>query len=229
MQTIYHTSFDEGFGPLEGEPLLLVPTGWRLAWAPGQKPGPVRPEVQPEIKSRGDHGMLTGENGVKIAHAYAFFDAALYRTFAASPGRRYRVSAWCTAESQGGLACRVGIHPAAETDHADPYAVWSTWYGTDDHDFAPYRWQQRSSETIAESQLITVFLRCTARDAVQVNAGFFDDVLLEGDEGPTPPPPDGGLLAYLAQAQATHHQLSADLHALETYILEQQRLCLLID
>jgi hypothetical protein len=236
MQTIYATSFDEGFEPQAGEQLLLTPKGWTVAWAPGEKPGPVRPEVQPEIRSRGDRGMLTGENGVKICHAYAFFDAVLYRCIAARPGRRYRLSAWTTAESNGGLACRVGIHPAGDrvappqggTDHTDQFVSWSTWYGTDDDDFLPYRWQRRSTEAIAEAELITILLRCTARDAVQVNAGFFDDVLLEGDEGP-PPAPTGGLPEYLDQLRRTHAQLSADLQALETYIESQQRLCILVD
>jgi hypothetical protein len=82
---------------------------------------------------------------------------------------------------------------------------------------------------IAEGDLITVFLRVTARDAVQVNAGFFDDVLLEADEQTSPTPIDGGLQGYLDQLRATTQQLTADLSALETYILEQQRLCLLLD
>ncbi|MFN2230463.1 MAG: hypothetical protein ACK2VA_11890 [Anaerolineae bacterium] len=230
MQTIYHTSFDEGFEPQQGEQLLLTPKGWIVAWSPGEKPGPVRPEVQPEIRSRGDRGMLTGENGVKICHAYAFFDAVLYRCLAAAPGRRYRLSAWTTAESQGGLACQVGIHPAGELDWADPFVQWSTWYGTDDDDFLPYRWQSRATEVVAEKDLITIFLRCTARDAVQVNAGFFDDVAVESDEGQINPSPAPGSLAdYLDQLRATHAQLGADVHALESYIESQQRLCLLID
>jgi hypothetical protein len=229
MQRIYATSFDEGFEPQSGEQLLLTPKGWTVAWTPGEKPGPVRPEVQPEIRSRGDRGMLTGENGVKIAHAYAFYDAVLYRCLAARPGRRYRLSAWTTAESNGGLACQVGIHPAGDADWTDEFVAWSTWYGTDDADFLPYRWQQRTTEVIAETELITIFLHCTARDAVQVNAGFFDDVLLEGDEGTTPPPTAGNLAEYLDQLNRTHAQLGADLQALQSYIEAQQRLCLLID
>jgi hypothetical protein len=229
MITIYRTSFDEGFEPVEGQQLLLTPKGWLVGWAAGDKPGPVRPEVQPEIRSRGDRGMLTGQHGVKIAHAYAFFDAVLYRCFSASPGRRYRLTAWSTAESQGGLACQVGIHPSGELDWTDPLVEWSSWYGTDDADFLPYRWQARSVEQIADSDLITIFLHCTARDAVQVNAGFFDDVLLMGDEQPAPPPTDEGLLQYVAQLRHTQQQLTSDLTALETYILQQQRLCLLTD
>ena len=59
MNTIYQSSFDEGFSAQQGEQLLRVPNGWTLVWIPGDKPGPVRPECQPEVRSQGDRGIRT--------------------------------------------------------------------------------------------------------------------------------------------------------------------------
>lgn len=226
MNVLYHTSFDEGFSEYQGEEFLLVPDGWHPVWKPGDKPGPVRPEVQPEIRSRGDRGIRTGEHGLKLAHAWAFFDAALYRQFASSPGLLYRISAYATAESGGGLACRVGIDPTGGTELESETIVWSEWYGTDDADFQPYTWQQRAAEAQAcprvrgdDGDLVTVFLRCACRDPVQVNAGFFDDVTFSGE--PYAPPPDGGLLDLI-------DQLGTDLIALRRHVEGNKRECLLV-
>lgn len=223
MDTVFRSSFDEGFAPYDGEPLLLAPVGWKVAWLLGDKPGPVRPEIQPEIKSRGDKGVHSGENAVKLAHAYAFFDAVLYRVFAASPGTLYRALAWATAESQGGLACRVGLDPSGGENFLAQEVAWSDWYGTDDPQFAAYRWQTVAAEVIATGEQITLFLRCACRDAVQTNAGFFDDVALYAEDVAEPPPAPGpGINAYI-------RALEEDIADLKRYIADNQYTCLIVE
>lgn len=203
MPRLYFTSFDDGFEEQERDTHLLCPVGWRVIWVPGEKPGPVRPEVQPEIRKRGDKGMRSGEHGVKLAHAYSFFQAALVRRFAASPGKHYQASVWATAETspKAGLGCTVGIHPDADalTGVLDNGIRWSEWYGTDDPNFKAYRWQECVVDAMAEGNEIAVLLRCDCRTAVQVNAGFFDDfgLYVEGEDVPAPPPEGSGVVAQL--------------------------------
>lgn len=225
LQILHHTSFDEGFEPYTGEDLLLGPVGWEIDWVPGDKPGPVRPEIQPEIKSRGDRGIRTGEHGVKMCHAYSFFDGAFSRTFAAEAGLVYRAQVYATAECpQGGLACQIGIDPFGGQDFQDDTIIWSQWYGTDDGAFQPYRWQALASEVKADNDQITVFLHCVARDAVQVNAGFFDDFTLFG-QTPKPPEPEPigeTLIAHI-------DRLQNDVDALAIYVGQNKRPCLIVE
>jgi hypothetical protein len=219
VNTLYHTSFDEGFAEHEGESYLLVPAGWHPIWKPGDKPGPVRPEIQPEIRSRGDKGIRTGEHGLKLAHAWAWFDAALYMQFAASSGLRYAISAYATAESDDGLACQVGIDPTGGIEPESETVHWSNWYGTDDKDFKPYTWKQILVEAEAAGDQVTVFLRCACREPVQVNADFFDDVTFSGE--PYEPPPTGDLLDLI-------DDLDAGVTALRQHVQSNKRECLLV-
>ena len=218
MKLLHRTSFDEGFEPYEGQEHLLAPIGWHVTWLPGDKPGPVRPEIQPEIKSRGDRGIHTGENGVKLAHAFAFFDAALYRSYAATPGTIYAAKAWCTAESGGGLACQIGIDPTGSPNMRAQGIAWSHWYGTDDPHFEPYKWATVAAQAQATGQQITVFLRCACRDAVQVNAGFFDDLELYANDND---PPAGDLFAHLTDVERA-------VQSLRTHIEQNQQQCILV-
>jgi len=198
--------FEDGFHWFGGDGHLEIPNDWGVAWVPGDKPGPVRPECKYELRGR-DQGVRTGDYGSKIAHSYAFFDAALYRSFAVPRGAEVTASVWTTAESGGLLACQVGIDPhgAGGGDFQDEAVVWGEWWGTANDGFESYDWRQVSSVAVAESDQITVFLRCKCDDPVQTNAGFFDDFSLtfEGDapqppEPPTPPPSgDHVLRVYL--------------------------------
>lgn len=211
MPVLHKTSFDEGFQAYEGQQHLRGPVGWQVIWVPGDKPGPVRPEIQPEIRSRGDRGIHSGENGVKLCHAFSFFDACLYKHFGASPGRIYSARVWTTAESGGGLACQIGIDPMGNSDPQSDTVKWSIWHGTDDADFESYHWKAVQTQAEAHSPQITVFLRCTCRDAVQVNAGFFDDFELSVNDGN---PTKGGLLDLSANIQ---HALTALVDYVDTF------------
>lgn len=219
MNVLYHTSFDEGFPEYPTEPHLLVPSGWHPVWTPGDKPGPVRPEIQPEIRNRGDKGIRTGEHGLKLAHAWAFFDAALYMHLATSPGLHYLASAWVTAESDDGLACRVGLDPTGGAEILSPTVHWSNWWGTDNPGFKPYEWKQVAVESLAAGNQMTLFLRATAREPVQVNAGFFDDVTFSGEN--RRPPTDGNLLELV-------DELVLQAAGLREYVITQKRDCLLL-
>ena len=193
MQIIYDTGFEvEKFISSEGG---NIPEGWSFDWVPGDKPGPVRPEIQPELESRNDQGIHSGTVGVKMAHAYSFFDGVLWKRFAAIPDALYEARIWVTAESDGGLACQIGIDPFGGTDFQGAGVQWSEWWGTDDDGFKSYEWRQRAVNAVAMDSWITVYLRCACRDAVQVNAGFFDDlqVLADAPDEPPKPPVEGTL------------------------------------
>ena len=219
LKILHHTTFDEGFVAYPGEEHLLVPRGFHPVWTPGDKPGPVRPEVQPEIRSRGDRGMRTGENGLKLAHAWAFFDGALYMQFASAAGRRYAAQAYATAESGGGLACRVGVDPTGGTDHKSSAVVWSDWWGTDNTEFKSYLWKKLTAEAVATGDQVTVFLRVACRDPVQVNAGFFDDLTFSGEE--YNPPPVGGIEERVIAIETACAKL-------RDHIETSKRLCLIV-
>jgi hypothetical protein len=188
MPTIYESSFEvEGF--TSDDTHLVRPNGWDVSYVDGSKPGPVRPEIQPEDTERGDRGVHSGRYGVKLTHAYAFYDAALYKRFTVGEGTEVEFYAWTTADSPGLVAGRVGIDPYGGTDHKAGSVVWSEWYGTANPGFEPYRWQQLMSIAIAQADTITVFLGASADDAVQYNSCFFDDIKVwVDDESPDPEP-----------------------------------------
>lgn len=192
MEVIFREDFETGDFRPYGDAPLLVPVGWDVDWVPGEKPGPVRPEVQPEDAERGDKGIHSGRYGVKLAHAYSFFDAVLYRTFSAAQGREYQARGWTTAESQGGLGSRIGIDPTGGTNFRAETVRWGKdWWGTDLPEFYSYLWRQLTTPvTVAEDSSVTVFLEVRCRDAVQVNAGFWDDIelLAASVEEPQPLP-----------------------------------------
>jgi len=221
MTELHHTSFDEGFEPYGDEIHLIGPVGWSIAWVPGEKPGPVRPEVQPELRSRGDRGIRTGEHGVKMCHAFSFFDGVFFRSFATAPGLTYRAQVYATGECpEGGLACRIGIDPKGGTHLEQQEITWSDWYGTDDAHWQAYRWQCLVSEVIAEATEITVFLNCACRYAHEVNAGFFDDFTLLGERQSTEPI-DERLTGHI-------NQLQHDLNQLKDFVSDTARLCILV-
>lgn len=191
MEVVFSTGFEDGkFPPYPGQELLLVPEGWHPDWMPGQKPGPVRPEIQPEDLYRGDKGFHKGRYGLKISHAYSFFDGVVYRQFPAIVGASYQLRAYSTAESGGGLQCRIGIDPTGGEDFRAGSVVWDDGWGTDDPGFKPYEWRQLCTAIVkATGEHVTIFMNVRCRDAVQVNAGFFDDVELLADvDNPTPEP-----------------------------------------
>ena len=196
MEVVYSTGFEDGkFPPYAGQEHLLIPEGWHPDWVQGDKPGPVRPETQPEDKERGDRGIHTGRYGFKICHAYSFFDGVIYRRVPAFKGKDYQLAAWATAESQGGLQCRVGIDPTGGNNFRADVVQWGEGWGTDYEGFQPYSWRKLSTPKVcATGDYVTIFLNVRCRDAVQVNAGFFDDIelLAATDETPTPPTPVTG-------------------------------------
>lgn len=191
MQVVFSEGFEHGnFPPYEGQTHLLVPEGWDPDWIPGAKPGPVRPEIQPEDAERGDRGIHTGRYGIKLCHAYSFFDGVLHRQVQVAGGVRSQARGWTTAESGGGLGCRIGIDPTGGTDFRADTVQWSDWWGTDYPEFDSYVWRQLSTPVVdaGPEGLVTIFLRVVCRHAVQVNAGFWDDVELLAEGSPTPPP-----------------------------------------
>jgi hypothetical protein len=187
MPTIYESSFEvEGF--TSDDVHLVRPNGWDVSYVDGTKPGPVRPEIQPEDSNNGDRGVHSGRYGVKLTHAYAFYDAALYKRFTVGAGTEVEAYVWTTADSPGLVAGHVGIDPRGGTDHKADHVVWSEWYGTRNPGFEAYNWQQLMSVATAESDTVTVFLGAAATDAVQYNSCFFDDIKVWIDETPEPEP-----------------------------------------
>jgi len=223
---VIRDGFEDGFHAFGGDEHLTIPAGWGVAWVDGEKPGPVRPECKPEIKGR-DKGIRTGTYGAKIAHSYSFFDAALYRSFRVPRGAVVRASAWTTAESGGLLACQVGIDPigGGGGDFGDAEVVWGEWWGTGNEGFHPYDWHRVMAEATAESDQVTVFLRCKSDNPVQTNAGFFDDFELSY-EGETPepptPPPSGSIQEHI-------DRIRAELDALEDFVHSAAVRCIVVE
>ena len=199
FRTVLKDPFDE-FYPFRDDTHLTIPVGWGLAWKDEGKPGPVRPECQKETIDI-DQGVRSPPYGAKIAHAFAFFDASLWKSFTVEQGRKVRVSVWTTAEIQGDglLACRIGIDPygSGGGDAWDDQIIWSDWRSTANEDFVSYKWRSAIIECVADSDQITVFLHAKADHAIKTNAAFFDDFMLEVEVVDTPedpPPPIGGTL-----------------------------------
>lgn len=144
--------------------------------------------------------LLKAQNGSYFAGAGGSYDrkqGGFFQRIQAVPGMTYRVDAQIATYANGGAPwdCQVwvgidpkgGVDPGPEPDpnSLNPKAPWIVWAPGDAHgsNTFPVTWIPVSVETVAESNVITVFVRFQQKWQLQFNITAVDNVTVFG-----PPP-----------------------------------------
>jgi hypothetical protein len=198
MKPVFQTSFAEGFYDYQGIGELTCPNGWTPAWIQGPGNGVLhRPEYDAKDKEKGQPEVRTGRFAANFFTVYATHDGCLYARFRIGKGRRVRASIWCmnvtnSASGQdGGHGMRVGIDPSGGRDHTSDDVVYGEWWSSYMDEWVERKWQMVTTETVSQTDEITVFLHAKCDYAADINASHWDDFVLEVGEveaAPTPTP-----------------------------------------
>jgi hypothetical protein len=211
----YHA--DDHYDNKQSVSELECPIGWSPDWEVSTGPGVNhRPEYKPKDKRQGHPEVYEGQQAIGIHTTTSSHDGVLFRRFQVTPGAKIKASVWAMGKGDGsGHGMSVGIDPTGATNFKTLDGnYWGEWWGTDNGDWVNGEWRNISQEIIANSNIITVYLRTVARYA-NSNAAHFDSFLLESDldgpidppvdppEPPIDPPVDGGIQDHIDAIQAT--------------------------
>lgn len=214
MKEIFRDRFEGEFyyadDPYSGESNvseLECPIGWIPDWVQGTEPGiNHRPEYKPRI---GTSEVEFGQKCVGIHTTTSSHDGVMYQQFQVNQGSNIYAIAWAMGKGDGAHGMVVGIDPNGGVDFNSQNVVWGKWWSTDVPDWIEGAWAKIEVESIAQSNMITVFLRTTARIA-NSNAAHFDEFVLES-EGEVLPPVTGGIQDYI-------DALQRDMNALQSFV-----------
>lgn len=99
--------------------------------------------------------VQSGERSQEITFESIDAVAGLWRSFATTPGQRYRVSAWgIWHESPSPVVLELGLDAGGGQDWAAASVAWSAW-----GDPSPGAWHEHSLEFTAAAASATLFLR----------------------------------------------------------------------
>jgi hypothetical protein len=202
MQTVFSSSFEEGFYDYQGIGELTCPYGWTPSWVQGPGGGKLhRPEYDAKDRDKSQPEVRTGRYAANFFTVYATHDGCLYRKFRVGAGKLVRASVWCMNVTNskdgpdGGHGMRLGIDPAGGTNHLGMNVVygdyWSSYMKGSEGGWKERKWKQVDVETISQADEITVFLHAKCDYPADINASHWDDFVL--DVGEVPPdyePPD---------------------------------------
>ena len=205
---------DDPYDNKQGVSELECPIGWTPDWVESTGAGiNHRPEFKPKVKPMPE--VYEGQQAVGIHTTQSSHDGVLYQRFSVTPGAKIKASVFAMGKGDGGHGMSIAIDPAGGTDFKSlPDNFWKAWWSTDMDSWKEGEWAQVSREVIANSSVITVFLRTVARYANN-NAGHFDNFLLESDkDGPIDPPIDpdpveGGIQDHIDAMQAVIDSLQS--------------------
>ena len=206
MQTIFKSSFEEGFEYYHGIGELTVPKNWTPDWVDGNEPGVLhRPEYASKDKNKGQPEIHSGRFAANFFTVHATHDGCLYRTFRVGKGSGVRVRAMVMGISHGdnlitdgGHGMRLGIDPSGGKDFTALSVVYGDYYSSymKSRRFGAKRyqegkWVEVSVEAIAQEDEITVFMHAKCDFAVDINASHWDDLELAVGQASevTPPKP----------------------------------------
>ncbi len=208
------------FSPHNGIGELMVPDNWTPIWAHDPVEGVLD---RPEYKPAGVDQTRTPDGAAAIHSSFGTIDGVLVRTFNVTPGEAVAASVWMMKElPEGGHAMAIGIDPNGDSVFGSDRVVWSRWYSMySTEDWAPGVWRERRVETVATSNLITVFLRSRVDIPVQSHA-HFDDFTLTTSGIVPPEPPDGTLGELIGNIEDAVSALSdyvADSQVVQTVLM----------
>lgn len=207
--------FERGFVPYQGISELECPLDWIPVWIDDPTPGVLD---RPEYKPAGAAQIRTGIGAAAIHSRFNTIDGCLVRSFNVALGNTVKASVWMLKVApEGGHSMRVGIDPLGGNEINNARVVWSEWYSENSPDYKDNEWRLREVQTLAQANVITVFLRSKVDYAVDGTHAHFDDFEFQ-HSGDTPVPPTGGLMDYVNALQSDIDELQADLNALKLFI-----------
>lgn len=219
MEEILNDGFENGFYNYEGVGELECPTGWKPQWDDDPREGVLD---RPEYKPAGTAQVRNGIGAAAIHSRYQTIDGVLLRSVVVASGEQVKASVWMLkVAEEGGHGMQIGIHPHGGENFLDDSVVWSNWYSQYEDDYENNKWRERSVQIQAQANQITVFLRSKVDAAVDGSNAHFDDLVVEAENGvtpPDPPEPGEGLQYYIDVIRADIAQLEADVDAMESYI-----------
>ena len=196
---------------------LRSPVNWVPVWLHNSVEGVLD---RPEFKQAGSDQTRTPPGAAAIHGAFSTLNGALRRSFNVGLGESVRAGVWVRKElEEGNSGIQIGIDPTGQGVIDEDRIEWSEWYSSTMPDWKPMAWRLREVETIAQGNVITVFLRSKNDQRVRSHAHFDDFTLTtsgvvppDPPDPPDPPePPDGTLGELIAQ-------LDADVQALKAYV-----------
>jgi hypothetical protein len=186
MQQVYRSSFGDGFYDYQGIGELTCPKGWTPTWLPSTGQGVLhRPEFDAKDRHLGHSEVRNGRYAANFFTVFATHDAALYRRFRIGAGKGIRASVWCmnvTRDSHGrpgGHGMQIGIDPTGGIDHTAESVVYGDYWSSYMEGWKEREWRQVDTETVSQSDDITVFLRARCDYKVEINASHWDDFVIE--------------------------------------------------
>ncbi len=186
METIFKSSFEEGFYDYQGTGELTCPTGWTPKWIQGPGGGVLhRPEYDAKNRQKGQPEVRTGQYAANFFTVFATHDGCLYRKFKVKKGSYVRASVYCmnvtnsSTGKDGGHGMRIGIDPTGAEDHTALTVQYGEWWSSYMPEWREREWHKVEVETIAQADEITVFLHAKADYPADINASHWDDFKLE--------------------------------------------------
>jgi hypothetical protein len=193
MTVLFTDRFEGDFIYHNDEGQLMVPRGWIPMWLeePSKPSGHIRPEYRIEYDRTHD-----GAQAAKWATRHNTHDAVLARTMSVPNRNVVTFTAWGAAfEIMAGQSLRIGINATGSGDWDESEITWSPWFGQDQKpDWKPETFYLYRVSATPQLNQITVFLHSRARFAKENMVAYWDDVLVEQDEGGSPP--GGGDVDY---------------------------------
>ena len=175
------------FYDYNGDGHLQSPVNWVPVWLHNNEEGVLD---RPEFKQAGADQTRTPPGAAAIHSAFSTVNGALRRSFNVGKGESVRAGVYVRKElEEGGSGIQIGIDPTGQGSIVEDRIVWSEWYSQHSGDWKPMAWRLREVETIAQGNVITVFLRTKNDNPVQAHA-HFDDFTLTTSGVVPPDPPD---------------------------------------
>jgi hypothetical protein len=189
MQTVFETSFEEGFYDYQGIGELTCPNDWKPQWVQGPGQGVLhRPEYDAKDREKGHPEVRTGRYAANFFTVFATHDGCLYRRFRVGAGKLVRATVWCMNVSRsrdgtdGGHGMRIGIDPTGGQDHTALTVEYGEWWSSYMSDWKEREWRKVEVQTISQSDDITVFLHAKCDYPADINASHWDDLKLQVGE-----------------------------------------------
>jgi LysM repeat protein len=204
LNLLQNPGFEGDYFPWFGINEVQVAHGWTPWWRQRTEADPPAFFFKPEYKQANGYIFPNRvHSGVAAQQWFTFHathEAGMYQqVFGVTPGTRYRFTIWAQVWSSTEDNASVSVNPAYPNLQAgiDVTGGWNPWAGTVvwSGTAASYdSWGQLGVEAVAQSDVITVFMRSNPNWPVKHNDVYWDDaVLVAVGVGGEPIPPTATL------------------------------------
>jgi hypothetical protein len=220
MKEIFRTSMNTGFYDYKQTGEVTVPNGSFPVWVQGTGGGVFhRPEYDAKDSTKGQPEVLTPPYAAAAFTVFATMDGAIVYELPMNLGALVSAQVACMGVSHfgdgkpGGLGMTIGISTEPVPDGPqDPGFFdtigWGEWWSVDVDDWQEREWRVVESPSVVATQnRIWVVLFARAREAADINAAHWDDLVVFSDtDSPPIPPGDGVAAAIRASAGALREE-----------------------